>query len=133
MHDPLTPDRREEIRRQLLQELAALSGEGDRIEQLTVEPEPDELDQGQTDAERDVIVEKFDQEARTLADIRAALDKLNSGGYGVCESCDRPIPEKRMNALPWARFCVKCKSRVESAQTPGPRVGAVASVMAQEN
>src|SRR5690349_1268444 len=37
--------------------------------------------------------------------IEEALDRIESGDYGVCLSCEETIPEKRLNALPWARYC----------------------------
>ena len=41
--------------------------------------------------------------------IEEALDRLNSGDYGICLSCDQPIPPKRLHAVPWARYCVRCQ------------------------
>jgi DnaK suppressor protein len=41
--------------------------------------------------------------------IEEALDRLDSGDYGVCLSCDEPIPPKRLRALSWARYCVRCQ------------------------
>jgi DnaK suppressor protein len=41
--------------------------------------------------------------------IEEALDRLDSGDYGICLSCDEPIPPKRLHAVCWARFCVRCQ------------------------
>jgi DnaK suppressor protein len=41
--------------------------------------------------------------------IEEALDRLNSGDYGICLSCDQPIPPKRLQAVSWARYCVRCQ------------------------
>ena len=41
--------------------------------------------------------------------VEEALDRLRSGDYGVCLACERPIPPKRLQALPWARYCVPCQ------------------------
>jgi len=38
-----------------------------------------------------------------------ALDRLDSGDYGICLHCEEPIPAKRLQALPWARYCVPCQ------------------------
>ena len=38
-----------------------------------------------------------------------ALDRLDSGDYGICLSCEEPIPVKRLRALPWARYCIPCQ------------------------
>lgn len=47
-----------------------------------------------------------------------ALDRLSSGDYGICLSCEEPIPAKRLAALPWARYCVPCQGR-EAAELAG--------------
>lgn len=38
-----------------------------------------------------------------------ALDRMNSGDYGFCMGCEEPIPPKRLRALPWARYCIRCQ------------------------
>jgi len=47
--------------------------------------------------------------------VEEALDRLDSGDYGICLRCESPIPAKRLAALPWARLCVPCQER-EGAQ-----------------
>lgn len=46
-----------------------------------------------------------------LADVDAALARIESGGYGRCERCGAPIPRERLLARPAARTCVACASR----------------------
>ena len=46
--------------------------------------------------------------------IEEALDRLHSGDYGICLSCEQPIPAKRLQALPWARYCVTCQEQAGS-------------------
>lgn len=41
--------------------------------------------------------------------IEAALDRLNAGDFGTCLGCEEPIPRKRLQAVPWARYCVGCQ------------------------
>lgn len=41
--------------------------------------------------------------------VQEALDRVQSGDYGVCLSCEQPIPAKRLRAVPWARYCVPCQ------------------------
>lgn len=48
---------------------------------------------------------------RTVADIDDALARIEDGSYGICESCGRPIPVARLEALPHARTCVHCAAR----------------------
>jgi DnaK suppressor protein len=44
----------------------------------------------------------------TLAEVERALDKLDKGDYGLCESCGQPIAEARLEAMPAARLCMNC-------------------------
>ena len=46
----------------------------------------------------------------TVEEIIDALDKIDAGTYGICESCQSEIPRIRLRALPYAKLCVKCKS-----------------------
>lgn len=50
--------------------------------------------------------------------IEEALDRLRSGDYGICLSCEAPIAEKRLQALPWARYCVHCQERSKVGHEP---------------
>jgi DnaK suppressor protein len=44
--------------------------------------------------------------------IEEALDRLDSGDYGVCMACEAPIPSKRLRAVSWARYCVSCQDTI---------------------
>jgi RNA polymerase-binding transcription factor DksA len=46
----------------------------------------------------------------TLRDIVAALDRMDAGTYGWCESCGRPLPLERLEAMPSTRWCVSCST-----------------------
>jgi DnaK suppressor protein len=44
-----------------------------------------------------------------IRSIDAALERLRRGDYGICEECDQPISPKRLNAVPWTRYCLECQ------------------------
>ncbi|HEB01583.1 MAG TPA: hypothetical protein ENI16_01135 [Candidatus Portnoybacteria bacterium] len=46
---------------------------------------------------------------KTLLAVKEALLKIRKGGYGICEKCDRKIDPKRLEAIPEAKTCLKCK------------------------
>lgn len=48
-----------------------------------------------------------DKLLRTREDVLRALAKIEEGTYAVCDVCGEPIPEGRMEALPWAVLCVR--------------------------
>ena len=59
------------------------------------------------------MVATLDREMRTLEEIKDALSRIREGKYGVCGSCDERIPDARLEALPWARVCLRCAERGE--------------------
>jgi RNA polymerase-binding transcription factor DksA len=64
---------------------------------------------------RHLILTNLDRERRTLQDIDVALGRMKAGRYGQCEICGNIIPDARLRALPWTRFCVRCAERSASA------------------
>ncbi len=50
---------------------------------------------------------------RELADVEAALRRIEEGSYGRCESCGGPMGLQRMRAIPEARFCLTCSGQRE--------------------
>lgn len=50
--------------------------------------------------------------------INAALERLKRGEYGICEECDEAISEKRLKAVPWARYCLTCQEDFAGEQGP---------------
>jgi RNA polymerase-binding transcription factor DksA len=67
-----------------------------------------------TDAfERQFALSVASSEQDAVIDIDDALRRLDAGVYGVCETCGCAIGKKRLKALPFVRFCVKCQSESE--------------------
>jgi RNA polymerase-binding transcription factor DksA len=50
---------------------------------------------------------------RTLEDVQGAIDRLQTGVYGVCERCGEAIDRGRLEALPETRFCLRCREALE--------------------
>src|SRR5207249_2422120 len=48
--------------------------------------------------------------------IQEALDRIEAGDYGTCLACEEAIPAKRLQALPWARYCVECQENLSNLQ-----------------
>jgi DnaK suppressor protein len=55
----------------------------------------------------------MDSERRILSEIEDALERIDDGRYGMCEGDNVPIPKARLNAIPWARYCVACANLSE--------------------
>ena len=67
--------------------------------------------------QNDEVLDGLDAEGRREIDmIRAALNRLHHGWYGVCITCDDPIAPKRLAALPYAVQCHECAAQAEAQQ-----------------
>jgi DnaK suppressor protein len=77
------------------------------------DPELDEgfADAGQAAAERSSLLRLVQSLRDTLRDVDHALDRMEASTYGTCERCEQPIPEERLEALPAARLCIRCKQQ----------------------
>ena len=53
-------------------------------------------------------------EARELANVEIAMEKMKQGSYGLCEACNKSIPLARLQALPYATLCIKCQREAEN-------------------
>jgi DnaK suppressor protein len=70
-------------------------------------------DIGSDTFEQDFALDLLAREEEAMSEIDAALERLADGTYGRCEDCQQPIPKERLDALPFARRCVKCARQYE--------------------
>ncbi len=70
-------------------------------------------DLGSDNFEQEFTLSLVETEGVTLAQIEAALERIEDGTYGTCEECGVKIPKSRLMAIPYATMCVKCASRLE--------------------
>ncbi|MFH1958367.1 MAG: TraR/DksA C4-type zinc finger protein [bacterium] len=70
----------------------------------------DEIDNAVASAERDILFERVDRFIQRLDEIQNALKKVPLKTFGVCEKCGREISMKRLELIPYARFCYRCIS-----------------------
>lgn len=79
----------------------------------------DEADQATSSLEKEMLFELNDNERTMLDQIEGALRKMEKNVYGLCESCQKPIPKLRLEAVPFARYCIACQSSSESSVLAG--------------
>ena len=106
----LVRDSNATYREMLLEKRAeVLSGLGIKFDTLARMGRMAEDDQAQFLNEESVSLHLNILDYAQLRLIEEALDRLDSGDYGICLSCDEPIPPKRLHAVSWARYCVRCQ------------------------
>ncbi len=74
---------------------------------------PEDGDLVSASLEKEKAFEYCEIGVNALREIELALEKLDSGTYGICEICGKPIGMKRLMVVPTARLCIKCKAREE--------------------
>ena len=70
-------------------------------------------DTGTNNNEIDNILGLMDSERKILMEIDIAISRIENGTYGICENNGEPIPKARLEAIPWARYCIACAGLVE--------------------
>lgn len=63
--------------------------------------------------DREFNLDLASNEQQMLNEIDDALRRVNEGTFGICETCSKVISQKRLLAVPYARFCLKCQSEEE--------------------
>lgn len=70
-------------------------------------------DLGTDSYEQEFTLDLMDGERKVIAEIEYALERIEEGTYGICEVDGEPIPRQRLEAIPWARFCIGCATLLE--------------------
>lgn len=89
-----------------------MAGLGMKFDTLAKMGRVAEEDQAQLTHDESVSLSLNRLDYMQLRLIEAALDRLNAGDFGTCLGCEEPIPRKRLQALPWARYCVGCQESI---------------------
>ncbi len=80
---------------------------------IAIEKTPDALDEVQLAGERELAIRNLDRESSLLRNVRLALARIEDGSYGVCMHCEEDIKPKRLDAVPWAPYCIRCQEAAD--------------------
>jgi DnaK suppressor protein len=75
----------------------------------------DSVDLSVQDLNKEIALRLGERSSQLVADIDQALLRMKEGGYGICARCSKPIDERRLEALPTARYDAACQAIIESA------------------
>lgn len=78
----------------------------------------DSVDMSLQDVNQELMLRLGERDSQTVAEIDEALLRIDEGTYGQCERCGNPIDERRLEALPTARYDAACQAAIESARGP---------------
>src|SRR6516165_837041 len=80
---------------------------------IAIEKTPDAIDEVQLAGERELAIRNLDRESSLLRSVRAALVRIAEGHYGSCLHCEEEIKPKRLDAVPWAKYCIRCQEAAD--------------------
>tara|TARA_Y100000588_G_C14168114_1_gene887851 strand:- start:726 stop:1115 length:390 start_codon:yes stop_codon:yes gene_type:complete len=84
------------------------NGKNDEAEHM-----PDISDDAARAYDRKLQGDLEEQEWNKLKQVEAALEKVENGEYGICDQCEKKIPEARLKIIPYTEFCTQCLSEIE--------------------
>jgi DnaK suppressor protein len=82
-------------------------------EDIAIEKTPDAIDEVQLAGERELAIRNLDRESNLLRNVKGALVRVADGSYGICMHCEEDIKTKRLDAVPWTKYCIKCQEAAD--------------------
>ncbi len=104
------------VRKQLESKLEDIGTASADRSGLIAERATDEIDRGPQELAVDFTVHAINLDWAKGRSIRAALARVDSGKYGICEACGGSIAPMRLVAIPWADLCAPCQAASEVAE-----------------
>ncbi|HSE22429.1 MAG TPA: TraR/DksA family transcriptional regulator [Pyrinomonadaceae bacterium] len=103
------------LEQQLQQHVANVSTEQANALSSDDDGVKDSVDMSLLDVSKEIAFRLSERESQIVADIDQALLRIREGSYGICASCGQPINERRLEAVPTARYDAQCQTLIESA------------------
>jgi DnaK suppressor protein len=117
---PMKKERLAHFKKRLLEKQRQLADEVGKTALYGKDQEDDSIkdlgDQANTAYTREFFFELGNGDRRLLRDVVSALQKIDEGSFGACERCGEPIADRRLDALPFARYCIDCQRLVEEEE-----------------
>jgi RNA polymerase-binding protein DksA len=111
-----------QFRKLLMAKRSVLAGDANQLEDEAVRRSKDDAatldissfaDLGSDNYEQEFDLGMLEYEGQTIREIDEAIQRIDEGTFGSCDSCGKPIPKGRLKAMPHARFCISCLNEQE--------------------
>ena len=86
---------------------------------IAIEKSADQMDEIQYATERDLAIRNVDRDSNLLRAVKDALRRIHEGSFGACLECESAISPKRLEAVPWAAYCIQCQEAAEQRGSNG--------------
>jgi DnaK suppressor protein len=115
--DKLTKKEKQAYRKTLLEQkekiVKKLSQFYNESKEVETDIAQDVVDKAESSYTKEFLLSLSDAEREQLRLLDAALRRLETAGFGLCQMCGQPINKKRLNALPWTPYCINCQQKKE--------------------
>ena len=101
------------LQRALLAKAKELRNSQISKDEIAIERNAELLDEIQRTSDREIAMASLTRDWHTTAQVAAALQRIETGEYGTCAQCEETISDRRLNAIPWAKFCIRCQEEVD--------------------
>lgn len=98
-------------RHDLIYKLSQFRNESKEVESDVAQ---DLADKAESSYTKEFLLSLSDAERAELFQIDAAMKRIDAGGYGHCQMCQKEISKKRLAALPWTPLCIECEEKSET-------------------
>lgn len=105
--------RLEDRQRELRQNVSRTEQDGRAADLDTAQ---DIADRASSSYQKEFLFHQSSSERQTLQMVEAALNRIREGTFGECISCGNEINAKRLEAVPWTRYCIECQEKLEKGQ-----------------
>lgn len=99
-------------------------------EDIAIEKTPDALDEVQLAGERELAIRNLDRESNLLRNVNGALARMADGSYGICLHCEEEIKPKRLDAVPWTKYCIRCQEAADRHEFEGDSAESIGELLA---
>jgi len=93
----------------LLAKREEIAGKSRRREDIWIVKLNEQIEMVQLAGEREFAVRTLEHQRKSLIEINAAIGRIEDGEFGICLECEEPISPKRLAAVPWAAYCLRCQ------------------------
>ena len=103
-----------ELRRVLTGDILGLE-HGVRTTDASGDSSESPAEQATDNSDQELSLGRLESRTRELREIDDALERIRDKSFGICEECAKPVPEARLEAIPYARLCAVCQRKVEES------------------
>jgi DnaK suppressor protein len=92
---------------------AELSGKLRDLESIAIERSADEIEEAQCKSDRELAIAGLNRDSEIRRNIELALIRINDDSFGACVRCGTEISRRRLEAVPWTPFCIRCQEAAD--------------------